>query len=271
MVSAALLLCGCGAGGPALEGEEWDLEHISPEDLGYFLQDWPTGRSRYALETEDGQVLTVWRLEGEEEGPSVYVVGGVHGNERAGWYAGTLLSRADIRRGTLYVLAPANPYGAEKDQRETRSGRDLNRSFPGQADGWDAQQLAGEIFDDIQEKRPDLVLDLHEANPGTEGRDALGNSLIVENMDGELGQLVLGLILASEEGALWPQPVTLYGSPPEGSLNRTVSTLLHIPVITVETLRSEPMERRVGNHLEMAEYILEQYGMVGQEAGVERA
>lgn len=50
-----------------------------------------------------------------------------------------------------------------------------------------------------------------------------------------------------------------------------MSTLLDIPVITVETLRSEPMERRVGNHLEMAEYILEQYGMVGQEAGVERA
>ena len=262
LCGALALLCACAGPERDRKGENWDLEDISLEELGYFTGEYSTRRTQYTLLEGSDLELTVWHLEGEEEGPCIYVVGGIHGDEKAGWYAGTLLRQAELRRGSVYILAPANLYGAREDQRETQSGRDLNRYFPGQEDGWDAQRLAKGIFDDIQEKKPDLVLDLHEANPAEQGRDALGNSLIVENMEGETGQLVLKLLLASEQGALWPQPITLYGSPPEGSLNHTVSTQLEIPVITVETLRSEDMEQRVSNHLEMAEYILKQYGMV---------
>lgn len=260
----ALFLCGCEKGTADLTGERWELDKITPEDLGCFMDVYPTQRSEYTLLEGSPFEMTVCCLEGEKDGPVVYVVGGIHGDELAGWYAGTLLKQADLYAGTLYILAPANLYGAQENQRETKSGRDLNRAFPGKESGWDAQQIANAIFNDVKEKAPTLLLDLHEAHPGTEHADALGNSVIVENMRGDFGAMVLEMLLRSEQGELWSQPLTLYAAPPEGSINQVVSATLDIQAITVETLRSESMEQRVKNHLELVEYILKQYGMLGK-------
>lgn len=199
-------------------------------------------------------------LRGQEDGPVIYIVAGVHGDEQAGWRAGNLLKETGLTAGTLYILSPANSYGAQNDQRTTKSGRDLNRSFPGDPAGWDAQKLAAAIYADIEEKQPDLVLDLHEARAQQGQRDALGNSVIAQSLDG-VGDLVLDLLLKSEAGSLCSGPITLYGSPPEGSLNQTVTLRLGIPVLTVETYREEPLAQRVRNHLELTQYILTQYGM----------
>lgn len=261
-LTIALCLCGCDRSIGNLAEEPWDLEKITPEDLGCFMEIYPTQHSQYTLLEGSPFEMTVCCLEGEKDGPAIYVVGGIHGDELAGWYAGTLLKQVDLYAGTLYVLAPANLYGAQENQRETKSGRDLNRAFPGTKSGWDAQQIANGIFSDLKEKNPALVLDLHEAHPGSDRSDALGNSIIVENMNGDFGTLVLETLLRSEDGELWSQPLTLYTAPPEGSINQTVSTTLAIPTITVETLRSESMEQRVKNHLTFVEYILTQYGML---------
>ena len=201
-------------------------------------------------------------LYGEEDGPAVYVVAGVHGDEIAGWRAGNLLKNACLRAGALYIISPANAYGAANDQRKTAEERDLNRNFPGDADGCDAARIAAEIFSDIAQRQPALLLDLHEAHEASDnGADALGNSLICD-ASGETGELIWGMLLASENGTLCASPLTLYGSPPHGSINRTVSELLGIPVITVETLRTEALAQRVRNQLEIVQYVLQAKNML---------
>ena len=233
---------------------EWTLADFP----GCFDSEWETARAEITL----GEDLSVTVLCGEADGPAVYVVAGVHGDETAGWRAGNLLKNACLRAGTLYIISPANVYGAANDQRKTAEERDLNRNFPGDADGCDAARIAAEIFSDIAQRQPALLLDLHEAHEASgEGADALGNSLICDAA-GDTGELIWELLLASEHGTLCASALTLYGSPPRGSINRTVTEQLEIPAITVETLRTEPLAQRVRNHLEIVKYVLQYENML---------
>jgi len=246
---------------PALDSVR-ELEDLTPAEFGCLMEDCPTGYDTYALLPGDELENTVYVLTGEEKGPTIYIVGGTHGDELAGWYAGMLLKKAAIRGGTVYIVAPFNQYGAEHDRRETRDGRDLNRHFPGDPAGNEAERIAAALYGDIRDKGPDLVLDLHEARYHTDGRDNLGGSVICQDM-GPISDLVLSLLADSEAGGLpVVRPLTLYGSPPAGSLNRTVTLELGIPAITVETDRREALNVRVRDQLLIAEYIFMWYDML---------
>lgn len=258
-----LWLTGCGKQGLDAEAEQWRLRDFK----NCFEVKFHTDGEEYTLLEGTQEENSVFVLRGETDGPVLYVAAGVHGDETAGWLAGNLLKQATLKAGTLYILSPANAYGAEQDQRKTKSGRDLNRYFPGNPDGWDAERIAASICADIRDKQPELVLDLHEAIAKEDdykslgaNYDALGNSLICQSLDG-IGELVLDALLSSEARELCSGALTLYGSPPAGSLNRVVTEELEIPVITVETLRTEPLAQRVQNQLELVEFVLEYYGM----------
>ena len=122
--------------------------------------------------------------------------------------------------------------------------------------------VTGDASVEALKQQPALLLDLHEAHEASDnGADALGNSLICD-ASGETGELIWGMLLASENGTLCASPLTLYGSPPHGSINRTVSELLGIPVITVETLRTEALAQRVRNQLEIVQYVLQAKNML---------
>lgn len=238
------------------------LDTLTPADFGCFMTEHPTERDSYTLLPGEETAVTVQVLAGAEDGPAIYVVGGTHGDELAGWYAGLLLKKADVQAGTVYIAAPLNRYGAEHDRRQTRGGWDLNRHFPGDPEGNEAQRLAAALFEDIRDKQPALVLDLHEARLHTDGRDNLGGSVICQDMS-LIDELVFSLLTDSDGGPLSvSRPLTLYGSPPEGSLNRTVTEDLGIPVLTVETDRTLPLNLRVQDHLRLAECVFLWYNIL---------
>ena len=276
LLTLCVLLCGCAQQrdeappvteesdahtfAPELLPEKGDADEWTLADFpGCFDSEWETAREEVPI--DEGISVTV--LRGEADGPTVYVVAGIHGDEIAGWRAGNLLKDAHLRAGTLCIISPANAYGAEHDQRKTAEERDLNRNFPGNADGCDAARIAAVIFSDIAQRQPALLLDLHEAHEALDdgSADALGNSLICD-ASGETGELIWEMLLASENGTLCASPLTLYGSPPHGSINRTVSELLGIPAITVETLRTEALAQRVRNQLEIVQYVLQAKNML---------
>lgn len=210
----------------------------------------------------------VVHLSGEASGPSVYLVAGVHGDEEAAWQAGKLLQSISIQAGDLYLLAPANRWGAEKEKksRYVTDDQDLNRSFPGNPEGSASEQIAAAIYQDVKRVSPVLVLDLHEARPVHSNYDFLGNSLIFTEM-GDQMELLLDLLAETESGNLCGGAFSLYGPGPEGSINREVSRNLAIPVITVETYRGYEMERRVTDHLSIVWYVLKQLGMINENGG----
>ncbi len=222
----------------------------------------PAGSRRTTFPLLEGTRLEIegCTIEGRADGPSIYLVAGLHGDETAGWMAAGRLRELRLSAGKLWIVSPANRYGAAEGKRKTAEERDINRNFPGDRDGCDAERIAAALYEDIEKKKPDLVLDLHEAETENGSKDDLGNSLICLSIE-TTGDLVLDLMTASQQGQIGSGPLTLYGSPPPGSINRVVTEALGIPVITVETSREEPLERRIENHLEIVGYILDYYGL----------
>lgn len=258
-------------------GEEvgWDGSHIiEPEsDLpiqsmsfsdfgdGLFVDQYAVSVDSYILEEGKITQTQVVHIHSSNPGKTVYVVGGIHGDERAGWYAGLLLGSATISSGDLYVLAPANSTGARNLSRYVSGTQDLNRNFPGSADGNDVQQLAYAIFSDIKRADPDIVLDLHEAiiySPAK--RDFLGSTFIFTELDG-IEDLFFDMLFSTQDGTLCHNEFGYNGPGPAGSINRTVSDALGIPTITVETFRGFDIRRRVCDQLEVVQFVLQYYGM----------
>lgn len=244
---------------------DFDPAEMVPSDFGdYFVDcDYPTQVSTYKIGEGTDIENEVTVLQGEEEGPTIYIVAGVHGDEIAGWMTGNLIKKVGIRAGTVYILSPANRWGADSDPRTryVTGQEDLNRSFPGDPDGNMAERVADSIFQDIKRVNPVFLFDLHEARANSENKDFLGSSLIYTSLD-NMSDLYLEMLMATESGELCSERFNFYGPGPIGSINNTVTTELGIPTVTVETYRGYELERRIGDQLDIVEYVLEYYGIL---------
>ncbi len=236
-----------------------DLTTAKISDFGgNFTEEYPVKVSSYTLLSGTVNAVEVVHISSENPGPVVYVVSGIHGDEIAGWYAGTLLKSATISSGDLYVIAPANAQGAKNKTRYVTGSQDLNRVFPGGTS--EAGKIAAAIYSDIQDKQPDLLLDLHEAIVYSNKKDFLGSTLIFTELTG-MEELFFDLLLATQLGDICQGEFGYSGPAPDGSINATVSRELGIPAITVETFRGYTMERRIGEQLDIVEYVLSYLGM----------
>lgn len=137
--------------------------------------------------------LAVMEMKGKEAGPILWLTGCVHGDEVGGIViiqeVFKRLTKEGLLTGRVLAFPLMNPIGFENSSRNlSPSKEDLNRSFPGQADGTMAERLANTIFSYIKNTKPNLVLDLHndwlasvpytliDPNPGTKHKDAYDQS-----------------------------------------------------------------------------------------------
>ena len=252
--------------GYKVKESESDLNpyETSFDDIGenrFFVTEYPVERETYTINENEVGETEVVHISSPVSGPVIYIVAGVHGDEKAAWYAGVMLENATIKCGDLYILSPANKPGAANRRRYFYSSQDLNRSFPGSMDGNQAEKMAASIFQDIKRVEPDFVFDLHEAIVYTEGRDFLGSTYIFSDLD-LMADLFFDLLWATEDGEICHNAFSYTGPGPAGSINRTVTEELGIPVITVETFRGFDIKRRVYDQLDTVQYVLNYYGMV---------
>lgn len=98
------------------------------------------------------------------EGPTLFVLGGVHGNEPGGWLAADEIAAWEPARGSLLVAPRANVLAIELHQRTTDELGDLNRLYPGAPDAeLPMARMAAQIVDVARRYEADVVLDLHES------------------------------------------------------------------------------------------------------------
>ncbi|MBO6514635.1 MAG: succinylglutamate desuccinylase/aspartoacylase family protein [Phycisphaerales bacterium] len=105
----------------------------------------------------------IWR--GAQDGPTVAITAAVHGDEINGTGAIRHIIRKKpfaLHSGTLVLVPVVNMMGFERHSRYLPDRRDLNRSFPGSADGSLASRIARSFFDQVI-KRCDYCIDLHTA------------------------------------------------------------------------------------------------------------
>ncbi len=109
--------------------------------------------------------LAVRVLHGAKPGPTVFVSGAIHGDEIIGTAIiqriANVLSPEEMS-GTLMLVPVANIFGFLSHTRYLPDRRDLNRSFPGNANGSLAGQVANVFFSEIVSKAS-LGIDIHAA------------------------------------------------------------------------------------------------------------
>ena len=132
------------------------------------------GRTKGTLkiaETPDGSPcdIPVVILQGEKEGPTLWLHGCVHGNEYCGTYViHEFLRGLDHRSlaGSVVALPVLNKLGFQAKQRmspyEGFHGGDLNRQFPGNLGGTQTQQMAHAIYEPLK-RHADVLVDFHTA------------------------------------------------------------------------------------------------------------
>lgn len=116
-------------------------------------------------------------LRGPAPGPSVMVIGGLHGTEDSGWLTAEQFLSKKLANGTLVVVPRANRPAIKRHVRYTT--HDLNHSFPGSPKGGGESRLAYEIMQAVGTYHCQLVLGLHQGH-GVHSRDSrrVGQTLI---------------------------------------------------------------------------------------------
>lgn len=104
-------------------------------------------------------------------GPTVALLGGVHGDEYEGVIAARWLIahlRSVLVKGTIRAAAPAHPSAWDTTTRESPlDGKNLARVFPGDANGTPTEAVAHELTERVL-KGSDLLIDLHSAGTNFE-------------------------------------------------------------------------------------------------------
>lgn len=109
--------------------------------------------------------LAVRVLHGAKPGPTIFVSAAIHGDEIIGTAiiqrVANLLSPENLA-GTVLLVPVTNIFGFLNHTRYLPDRRDLNRSFPGSANGSLAGQMANVFFSEVV-SRCSLGIDIHSA------------------------------------------------------------------------------------------------------------
>ncbi|HOB86519.1 MAG TPA: succinylglutamate desuccinylase/aspartoacylase family protein [Bacillota bacterium] len=184
------------------------------------------------------------------EGPTVLVIGGIHGNEPAGYMAAEKIVSWEIDRGRLLVIPRANVRAIDAKVRFLPGTKDLNRVFPGRAQGGSSERIAAAIFQVMEEFKPDWVVDLHESRQFERVKaGGLGQSILyprgLDSLDliQQLINIINHSIMEEEHHFILRHTKTITG----GTISAAVS--LGLEGFFVETTTQLPLEDRIQQQL----------------------
>ena len=117
-------------------------------------------RTKYTIREDTPDETDVYVTDTQKSGPTAVVVGGIQGNEPAGYEAAEDIKTWSIDQGTLITIPRANPVAIRRDTYSNDNGN-LNRKFPpGETP---TTPLARAIWGVIASYDPDVVINLHSS------------------------------------------------------------------------------------------------------------
>jgi len=162
-------------------------------------------------ELPDGRPIQtpVLILRGLRDGPTLWLHACVHGNEYCGTFIlHDLIHSLDVQSlaGTVVALPALNITAFEKAQRmspfEGYHGGDLNRNFPGRADGSFTQQVAHAVYEPLR-RYANYFIDFHTAQtPDVQWA-------LFPNLPGEVGRASEAIAHAFGFDSTLPAPVDI--------------------------------------------------------------
>ena len=184
-------------------------------------------------------------------GPVVMIVGGVHGNETAGYRAASQVKNICLKSGNMLVIPNANKRADERGVRYISGEGDLNRAFPTSSRGTARNALARDIYSTVRTYNVDWLLDLHEGYDFSTSRSntSVGQTIIYypsgnASFIASQMRLVLNQTISSSS-----RKFQLLRYPITGSLARSTAQFLGAKSCIVETCSKASLSTRVDYHL----------------------
>ncbi|MGE5398517.1 MAG: succinylglutamate desuccinylase/aspartoacylase family protein [Chitinophagales bacterium] len=196
-------------------------------------------------------------------GPVVMVVGGVHGNETAGYRAAAQAKNISLNSGTLLVIPNANKRADDRGVRYISGEGDLNRAFPTASRGSAKNTLAGAIYQTVRTYNVDWLIDMHEGYDYSTSRanTSVGQTIIYYPSGNAAtvasamrNTLNCNIGTSSHKFQLLRYPVT-------GSLARSSAQFLGANSMIVETCSKVSLSTRVNYQLTALNKLLSQLHM----------
>ncbi|MEO6398591.1 MAG: succinylglutamate desuccinylase/aspartoacylase family protein [Tepidiformaceae bacterium] len=245
----------------------------------------PKSRSERLLVPGSASETSMFLTFSGKTGPTLLVLGGVHGNEPGGWLAAEEIASWVPSAGGLIVLPRANRLAAASFVRTTEALGDLNRLYPGSpTSALPMERLAAEIVAVANEYGVDVTLDLHESWAFFNGRSQNGTAFLGQTVttgigprNPALGREVIvrvnaGIgterdLLVERDGASFRADPTL-GAPGPDQAGRGRSSLSlggHVrgltPLLVEMGQEDQAIERRTELHLLVARATVEILGI----------
>ena len=223
---------------------------------------------------------TVHKFKSNIEGPKVAIVGGIHGDEVAGWKAALELVKRDNFKGEVLIIPQAHiladtlvhrypgfKYDGITTSKEHNGIKyeDLNRIF-GKTKNNPTQTIANAIIEVVTEFKPEYIIDLHESRRSSTADSALLGDLVIF---GNSYSALFADDLVYEFNARCIKPYeTKFGTDtnaPEGSFNNYFGTKFPKSIVfTIETNRefvggkdTADLSRRIEQQLQLIDLCFE--------------
>lgn len=202
-------------------------------------------------------------IRSNQPGPVVMVVGGVHGNETAGYKAAATVKNYTISKGTLLVIPEANKLAVAQHRRSAKGGSNLNRDFPQSSSQSADTTLAKAIYSAVKKYDVDWLMDMHEGYDYAKNKStsSVGQSLIY--YPNSKTKKVAGTIVSKLNGNISSsyKKFSLLRYPVKGSLARSTAQYLGVNSFIFETCSKQKLSTRVDNQLKAANTLLQQLNM----------
>ncbi|MBC7075137.1 MAG: succinylglutamate desuccinylase/aspartoacylase family protein [Syntrophomonadaceae bacterium] len=202
-------------------------------------------------------------IKSDEPGPVVMIVGGVHGNEVAGYKAASIIKDYSIKKGTLLVLPEANKRAVEIGRRYVTGEGDLNRDFPQTSSDSPDGTLAKAIYNTVKKYDVDWLMDMHEGYDFYKNKstDSVGQTLIYYPR-GSTKEVASRIISELNKGISSSyKEFTLLRYPVKGSLARSTGQFLGVNSFIFETCSKQTLSTRIDYQLQAADIMLKELGM----------
>ncbi len=202
-------------------------------------------------------------IDSGKPGPVVMIVGGVHGNERAGYTAANKVKDWRVKRGKLLVLPKANVLAVNNKVRYLSKVGDLNRDFPRTSKGKADNTLSRAIWSAVKKHKVDWLMDMHEGYDyyKKKSTNSVGQTVIYYPNNGT--KTVASKIVSNLNGGIKTsyKKFSRLKYPVKGSLARAAGQHLGVKSLIFETCSSPKLSVRVNYQLKAAQTVLRHLSM----------
>ncbi|MBE3091536.1 MAG: succinylglutamate desuccinylase/aspartoacylase family protein [Candidatus Atribacteria bacterium] len=210
----------------------------------------------------------VYIIKTDYKEPTIMVVAGTHGNEKAGIKAAEYLKdNLHIERGTLIIIPKANILACEENVRYFFPEINLNRVYPGNTQGNSVEKLAYEIFSLMKTYDISLLVDLHESiefyrkNPKN-----YGQTVVIDSNDDYLFELSSSLVEEMNQEIFEDDnKYQVLVDPVKGSSTYCAYHQLGIPALTFETCRKLSLSFRIEEQIKFVKIIVSKWNMLAAQ------